>query len=76
MDKVTSQSAIFYFSKYLFRLYGLNPIILLDEYDSPIHDAFVKGYWEELVDFRRGFFNSTFKTNLGKFADSIGVFLS
>lgn len=39
------------------------PIILLDEYDSPLQEAWIKGYWDELVEFLRGFFNSTFKTN-------------
>ena len=43
--------------------YGNKPIILLDEYDAPLQEAWVKGYWDELVDFMRGFLNSTFKTN-------------
>ena len=38
-------------------------IILLDEYDTPMQEAFVDGYWDELVTFTRSLFNSTFKTN-------------
>ena len=38
-------------------------IILLDEYDTPMQEAFVDGYWDELVSFTRSLFNSTFKTN-------------
>lgn len=38
-------------------------IILLDEYDTPMQEAYVHGYWEELVVFTRSMFNSTFKTN-------------
>ena len=38
-------------------------IILLDEYDTPMQEAYVNGYWEELVDFTRSLFNATFKTN-------------
>lgn len=40
-----------------------NVIILLDEYDTPMQEAYVNGYWEELVAFTRSLFNSTFKTN-------------
>ena len=38
-------------------------IILLDEYDTPMQEAYINGYWEKIVTFTRGFFNSTFKTN-------------
>ena len=63
MPNFVAQSAINHLSKYLFRQSGLNPIILLDEYDTPLQEAWLKNYWIELVDFMRGFFNSTFKTN-------------
>jgi hypothetical protein len=38
-------------------------IILLDEYDTPIQEAYVNGYWDEMTAFIRSLFNSTFKTN-------------
>lgn len=38
-------------------------IILLDEYDTPLQEAYVYGYWEELTTFIRSLFNCTFKTN-------------
>ena len=38
-------------------------IILLDEYDTPMQEAYVDGYWEELTVFTRSLFNSAFKTN-------------
>ena len=50
-------------SGYLMRYYGKKVIILLDEYDTPMHEAYVGGYWDELVSFIRNLFNSTFKTN-------------
>ncbi len=50
-------------SSYLERYYGKRPIILLDEYDTPMQEAYVNGYWEEMVAFTRSLFNSTFKTN-------------
>lgn len=43
--------------------YGKRVIILLDEYDTPMQEAYVHGYWDELVHFMRSFFNATFKTN-------------
>ena len=52
-----------YMSDYLSRYYGKKVIILLDEYDTPLQEAYVHGYWEELTAFIRSLFNSTFKTN-------------
>jgi hypothetical protein len=43
--------------------YGKRVIILLDEYDTPMQDAYLYGYWDEAAQFFRGLFNSTFKTN-------------
>ena len=45
------------------RYYGKKVIILLDEYDTPMQEAYVHGYWKEMVFFMRSLFNSTFKTN-------------
>ena len=64
MDDVTAQEAIASLSNYLSRYYGKNVIILLDEYDTPMQEAYVNGYWEELVSFTRSFFNATFKSNM------------
>ena len=48
---------------FLHRYYGKKVIVLLDEYDTPMQEAYVDGYWEELVAFTGSLFNSTFKTN-------------
>ncbi len=50
-------------SEFLSRYYKKNVIILLDEYDTPMQEAYVDGYWEGLVAFTRSLFNATFKTN-------------
>ncbi len=50
-------------SGYLSRYYGRRVLIFLDEYDTPMQEAYVNGYWKELVAFTRSLFNSTFKTN-------------
>lgn len=63
MDDVTATLAIHYLSKYLSDYYGKKVIILLDEYDTPMQEAYVHGYWEELVAFTRSMFNAAFKTN-------------
>lgn len=63
MDDVTATLALNQLSLYLSRYYGKNVIILLDEYDTPMQEAYVYGYWEELVEFVRGLFNAAFKTN-------------
>lgn len=55
--------AIYQLSDYLHRYYGKKVIILLDEYDTPMQEAYVHGFWEELVTFTRSLFNSCFKTN-------------
>lgn len=50
-------------SDFLSRYYRKKVIILLDEYDTPMQEAFVAGYWDEMAEFVRNLFNSTFKTN-------------
>ncbi len=50
-------------SDFLGRYYGKKVIILLDEYDTPMQEAYVGGYWDEIVAFTRSLFNYTFKTN-------------
>ena len=42
---------------FCYKYYGKKVIILLDEYDTPMQEAFVDGYWEQLVTFTRSLFN-------------------
>mgnify|MGYP003289586657 FL=1 len=63
MEEIIATRAIHKLSDFLSRYYGKKVIILLDEYDTPMQEAYVNGYWEELVSFTRSMFNSTFKTN-------------
>ncbi len=64
MSDEVAQEALNNLSNYLSRYYRKKVIILLDEYDTPMQEAYVNGYWKELVAFTRSLFNSTFKTNL------------
>ena len=50
-------------SDFLCRYYKKKAIILLDEYDTPMQEAYVNGYWDEMASFTRSLFNFTFKTN-------------
>lgn len=63
MDTFDAGSSLHRLSEYLYRYYGKKVIILLDEYDTPMQEAYVNGFWEEMVAFTRNLFNSTFKTN-------------
>lgn len=63
MDDVTAQSALQDLSYYCYLYYGTKVIILLDEYDTPMQEAYIHGYWDKFTAFIRGFFYSTFKTN-------------
>ena len=63
MEDYAAASSLSALSEYLCRYYGKKVIILLDEYDTPMQEAYVNGFWEEMVSFIRNLFNSTFKTN-------------
>ncbi|MBQ3546656.1 MAG: AAA family ATPase [Lachnospiraceae bacterium] len=63
MDDVTAQDALKNLSDYLSRYYQKKVLIFLDEYDTPMQEAYLGGYWEEFTEFIRSMFNATFKTN-------------
>ncbi len=63
MDEVEASLALHELSKYLCRYYGKKVLILLDEYDTPMQEVYVNGYWDEFAAFIRDIFNSAFKTN-------------
>lgn len=63
MSEEDAPMALYQLSDYLCRYYGKKVVILLDEYDTPMQEAYADGYWEELAGFTRSLFNSTFKTN-------------
>ncbi|MDO4293852.1 MAG: AAA family ATPase [Eubacteriales bacterium] len=63
MDEGTATMALYQLSDYLYRYYGKKVILLLDEYDTPMQEAYIDGYWDELNGFLRSLFNAAFKTN-------------
>lgn len=63
MDDVTAQCSLKDLSNYLYQYYKKKVIILLDEFDTPMQEAYIHGYWDEFTAFIRSLFNATFKTN-------------
>ena len=63
MDEALCSMALHELSCYLTRYYGKKVIILLDEYDTPMQEAYLYGYWNEFTSLIRSLFNATFKTN-------------
>ena len=63
MDDSDASLALYQLSNFLYRYYNQKVIILLDEYDTPMQEAYIDGFWEELVGFTRNLFNLSFKTN-------------
>ncbi len=63
MEDYVAAESLNALSNLLMRHYGKKVIILLDEYDTPMQEAYVSGYMDELERFTRGLFNAAFKTN-------------
>ncbi len=63
MKEAVATDAIYQLSLFLHRYYGKRVIILLDEYDTPMQEAYTGGYWDKMVQFMRSLFGITFKSN-------------
>lgn len=63
MEDAESSFSINLLCQYLYRYYGKKVIVLLDEYDTPMQEAYVHGYWDTFTSFLRSLFNATFKSN-------------
>lgn len=63
MDRKLSVDAIHSIARFMQRYHEKDVIIILDEYDTPMHEAWINGYWDRAVGFFRQLFNSTFKSN-------------
>ena len=56
-------TAIAFLSKCLHEAYGKTVIILIDEYDVPLENAYFNGFYQQMIDFIRSLFESALKTN-------------
>ena len=67
MDMQDEQSlytdALGFLSKCLFKYHGAHTIILIDEYDVPLENAYLHGFYDEMIGFIRSLFESALKTN-------------
>lgn len=63
MSDAIATTAINQLCIFLYKKYGKKTIVLLDEYDTPMQEAYISGYWKEMASYIRNFFNATFKTN-------------
>ena len=64
MSDVHAEYSLNLLSTLLEKYHGRKVLIFLDEYDTPLQEAYVQGYWDEMTAFIRTMFNNTFKTNL------------
>ena len=62
-SKQSFKTSLLDLSNYLNKYYGEKVIILIDEYDAPIINAFDKGYYNEAMNFFQTFYSSALKTN-------------
>lgn len=63
MPETAAIMALHRLSKLLHDYYGKKAIILLDEYDTPMQEAYLNDYWDDMTAFIRSLFNAAFKTN-------------
>lgn len=63
MDKSVIVASLRKLCFYLSEYYGKRVLVFLDEYDTPLQEAYINGYWDQMASFIRAMFNSTFKTN-------------
>ena len=63
MDAATAARSLQNLCGWLQRYYGKKVLLFLDEYDTPLQEAYVSGFWDELVSYTRALFNASFKTN-------------
>jgi len=62
-DTTELQNSLQRLSEYLNRYFGVPVIVLMDEYDTPIQEAYFRGYYAELVPFMRGLLGQLLKDN-------------
>ena len=63
MDDSVAALSLNTLCEWLERYYGKKCIVLLDEYDTPMQEAYVNGFWDEMTAYTRALFNNTFKSN-------------
>ena len=63
MSYAIATGAIRFLCEMMYKYYGKKALVFMDEYDTPIQEAYIDGFWGEMTGFVRNLFNATFKTN-------------
>ena len=63
MDEKMTEDCLHRYSRWLSSYYDKKIVLLIDEYDTPMQEAYVSGYWDHLSGFMRIMFNGALKTN-------------
>ena len=63
VDTANLHEAIQQLSLYLAKKFGMGPIILIDEYDTPIQAAYLEGYYDQMIELMRNIFGPSLKDN-------------
>lgn len=63
-NKERIKTALQDLTQYLSLHYNAKPIVLIDEYDTPIQASYINGYYDEMVQFMRGFLSAGLKDNI------------
>ncbi len=63
MSDMTAVRSLKRLSYFLYKHFGKKVILLLDEYDTPMQEAWINGYWDAFAEFARAFLNASLKTN-------------
>ena len=63
MNDAVAAGSIKFLCEMMSKYYGKKVLIFLDEYDTPIQEAYSDGFWDKMTGFIRNLFNSSFKTN-------------
>ena len=62
-NEVEMASALENLSRMLREHYGIAPVIIIDEYDTPIQEGYTRDFYDEIIGFMRNFFSGAFKDN-------------
>ena len=63
IDTIQLESSLLFLSEVLYKYYDEKVIILIDEYDIPLLTAYENGYYNEAINFFKGFYGDVLKTN-------------
>ena len=64
VDRIELDESIKTLTKFIYKVTGQKSIVLIDEYDTPIQEAYLHGYYDELMSFAKNLLSSALKDNI------------